>query len=99
MTPFTAIGFTAVGQPTEYRLNNVTSMRAGLALRVGKASEVSLSYNHASPVSDSMPGRREIGTGVETALSRRLSLGVQGSAGLSRGAPDASAGLRLGLRM
>ena len=99
VTPFAAIGHTAVGQPAEYRLNDVTSMRGGLALRVGKASEVSLSYNHASPVNDAIPGRREIATGIETALSQRLSLGVQGGAGLSRGAPDASAGLRLGLRM
>lgn len=99
ITPFVGIGYTVVGQPDAYRLNNVASARGGIAVRIGKASAVSVSYNYASRVSDTISDRREIGAGVETALSQRLSLGVHGSAGLSRGAPDAGAGLRLGLRM
>ena len=99
VTPFVSVGHSFVGQPDAYRLRDVTSARGGVALRVGKASEVNVSYNYASRASDQAADRQEIGAGLDTALSQRLSLGVQGSAGVSRGAPDAGAGVRLGLRL
>lgn len=99
LTPFAALGYTVVGQPAGYRLENVTIARGGVALWVGQASEISLAYQHASRVSDTSGNRREVAAGLETSLSPRLSLGIQGSAGLSRGAPDAGAGLRLGVRL
>ena len=99
VTPFAAIGHSFVGQPDGYALRDVTSARGGVAVRMGKASEVSLSYNYASRASDQSADRQEIGAGLDTALSQRLSLGIQGSAGVSRGAPDAGAGVRLGLRL
>lgn len=99
VTPFAAVGHSFVGQPDGYRLRDVTSARGGVALGIGKASEVSVSYNYASRVSDQVADRQEIGAGLDTALSQRLSLGVQGSAGVSKGAPDVGAGVRLGLRL
>ncbi len=99
LTPFAALGYTVVGQPAAYRLENVTTARGGVALRVGREAEVSLSYNHASRISAAAADREQVAAGLETNLSHRLSLGVQGSAGLSRGAPDASAGLQLGIRL
>lgn len=99
LTPFAALGYTVVGQPAAYRLENVTTARGGVALRVGRGSEVSLSYNHASRLSAAAADREQVAAGLEANLSPRLSLGLQGSAGLSRGAPDASAGLQLGLRL
>ncbi|WP_343528785.1 transporter [Sphingomonas sp.] len=99
VTPFAAVGHSFVGQPDGYTLRDVTSARGGLALGIGKASEVSVSYNYASRVSDQAADRQEIGAGLDTALSQRLSLGVQGSAGVSKGAPDLGAGVRLGLRL
>lgn len=99
VTPFAAIGHSFVGQPDGYRLRDVTSARGGLALGIGKASEVSVSYSYASRVSDQVADRQDIGAGLDTALSQRLSLGVQGSAGVSKGAPDVGAGVRLGLRL
>lgn len=99
VTPFAAIGHSFIGQPDTYRLRDVTSARGGVGLRIGQASEVSVAYSYASRASDQAADRQEIGAGLDTALSRRLSLGVQGSAGLSRGAPDAGGGIRLGLRL
>lgn len=99
VTPFAVIGHSFIGQPDTYRLRDVTSARGGVAVRVGPASEVSVAYSYASRPSDQATDRQEIGAGLDTALSRRLSLGVQGSAGLSRGAPDAGGGVRLGLRL
>ena len=99
VTPFAALGYTVVGQPAGYRLENVTTARGGVALRVGRESEISLAYNRASRVSDVTGSRQEVAAGLETSLSPHLSLGLQGSAGLSRGAPDAGAGLRLGVRL
>ncbi|WP_294269871.1 transporter [uncultured Sphingomonas sp.] len=99
VTPFAAVGHSFVGQPDGYRLRDVTSARGGVAVGLGKASEVSVSYNYASRVSDQVADRQEIGAGLDTALSQRLSLGLQGSAGVSKGAPDVGAGVRLGLRL
>ncbi|MFN3776067.1 transporter [Sphingomonas parapaucimobilis] len=99
VTPFAAVGHSFVGQPDGYALRDVTSARGGVALGIGKASEVSVSYNYASRASDQVADRQEIGAGLDTALSQRLSLGVQGSAGVSKGAPDVGAGVRLGLRL
>lgn len=99
LTPFAAVGYTLVGQPAAYRLENVTTARGGVALRVGRASEVSLAYNHATRISEAAGDRQEVVAGLDTNLSQRLSLGLQGATGLSRGAPDASAGVRIGLRM
>ena len=99
VTPFAAVGHSFVGQPDGYRLRDVTSARGGVAVGIGKASEVSVSYNYASRVSDQVADRQEIGAGLDTALSQRLSLGLQGSAGVSKGAPDVGAGVRLGLRL
>ena len=99
VTPFAAIGHSFVGHPDGYSLRDVTSARGGLALGIGKASEVSVSYNYASRISDQVADRQEIGAGLDTVLSQRLSLGVQGSAGVSKGAPDVGAGVRLGLRL
>lgn len=99
VTPFAAVGHTFVGQPDGYALRDVTSARGGVAVGIGKASEVSVSYNYASRISEQVADRQEIGAGLDTALSQRLSLGVQGSAGVSKGAPDVGAGVRLGLRL
>lgn len=99
VTPFAAVGHSFVGQPDGYRLRDVTSARGGVAVGIGKASEVSVSYNYASRISDQVADRQEIGAGLDTALSQRLSLGLQGSAGVSKGAPDVGAGVRLGLRL
>lgn len=99
LTPFAALGYTLVGQPAGYRLENVTTARGGVALRVGRASEISLAYTSASRVSAAAGDRQEVAAGLDTHLSPRLSLGMQGSAGLSRGAPDATAGLRIGVRL
>lgn len=99
ITPFVALGYTAVGQPSGYRLENVTTARGGMALRLGQASEISVAYHHASRVSHGTESREEVAAGLDTPLSPRLSLGLQGSAGLSRGAPQAGAGLRVGLRL
>lgn len=99
VTPFVSVGHSFVGQPNDYRLRDVTSARGGVAVRVGQASEVNVSYNYASRASDQAADRQEIGAGLDTALSQRLSLGLQGSAGVSRGAPDAGAGVRLCLRL
>ena len=77
VTPFAAVGHSFVGQPDGYRLRDVTSARGGVAVGIGKASEVSVSYNYASRVSDQVADRQEIGAGLDTALSQRLSLGLQ----------------------
>lgn len=99
ITPFAQIAYTVVGQPASFRLKNIVAAKGGVALRVGKTSNVSLSYSYASRAIAGIADRRELGAGLETALSNRLSVGVQGSVGLSRSAPAAGAGLRLGLRL
>ncbi|WP_203310846.1 transporter [Sphingomonas beigongshangi] len=99
VTPFAALGYTVTGQPATYRLENVTTAKGGVALRVGRTSGVSLSFDHASRVTETTGDRQDVAVGLETNLSSRLSLGVQGSTGVSRSAPAASAGMRIGVRL
>lgn len=99
VTPFGSVAHTVVGQPDRYRLRDVTAAKAGLALRLSPGAEASLSYHYATPLARDIAGRQEVGAAVNATVAQRLSLGLAGSAGLSKGAPDLGAGVQLGLRL
>ncbi len=63
VTPFAAVGHSFVGQPDGYRLRDVTSARGGVAVGIGKASEVSVSYNYASRSAIKSPTGRKSARG------------------------------------
>jgi hypothetical protein len=99
VTPFAAIGYTLAGDPEGYDLRNSLSARAGAALQMSGGLRGHVSYGYAQSSSALIADEQQIVTGLNASLSRGLSLGIYGSAGLSEGAPDVGAGLQLGFRI
>lgn len=99
VTPFAAVAYTMPGDPDGYELRDAVSARAGVAASLSDAVRGHVSYGYAQSLSPLVPDEQQVSTGLNAALGRRVSVGVYGSAGLSDGAPDVGAGLRLGLRL
>lgn len=99
ITPFAGVGYTLAGDPDGYTLRNSLSARAGAAVQMGAGVRGHVSYGYAQSASPLIADEQQIATGLNASLSRRLSLGVYGSAGLSEGAPDIGAGVQLGFRI
>ena len=99
VTPFVGIGYTLPGDPEGYSLRNSLSLRGGLAARLGEHTQGYVAYSHSQSVSENLPDEQQVISGLNTAVANGLSLGVYGTAGLSDGAPDVGAGLRLGIRI
>lgn len=97
--PFAGIGYTMPGDPEGYSLRNSLSLRAGLAARLGQRTRGYLAYSRSQSVSESLPDEQQVTSGLNTAVADGLSLGIYGTAGLSDGAPDVGAGIRLGVRI
>jgi hypothetical protein len=99
VTPFLSVGYTMPGDPKAYDLQNSFSARGGVALQLGRSLRGNVSYGFAQGVSPQVPDERQISMGLNASLSRTLSLGLYGNAGLSNGAPDVAAGVSLGFRI
>ena len=96
VTPFVGVGYTMPGDPEHYDLGNSLSARAGAAVQMGKRVRGHVTYGYAESISPLIPDEQQISTGINAGLSDRLSLGLYGAAGLSKGSPDVGAGVRLG---
>jgi hypothetical protein len=99
VTPFVAVGYTIAGEPEAYELRNSLSARGGVALQLGQGLRANVGYGFAESVSPLVPDQRQISTGLNASLSRRLNLGLHGNVGLSEGSPDLGAGVSLGVRI
>lgn len=99
VTPYVAVAYTMPGEPPAYDLRNAFSARGGLGIELGRGVRGNLAYSHAESIRAGLPDERMISTGINASLSRSLSLGVYGNAGLSDGAPDVGAGVSLGIRL
>lgn len=95
--PYAALGYTVPGDPQGFNLRNSLSARAGAALGLSDKVTGNLAYGYARSLSPLVPDEQQIGTGISAAIGKRLTLGLQGSAGLSDGSPDFGAGLSLGI--
>lgn len=99
VTPFASLSYTMPGDPEGYELDDALAVRGGVAIGLARGIQGSLSYAQAESMSPLVPGERQVSTGLDVGLSRRLSLGLHGSAGLSEGAPNAAVGVRVGWRL
>ena len=68
-------------------------------MQLGETVRTNVSYGYAQSISPLVPDEQQISTGLDAKLSRTLSLGVYGNAGLSDGSPDVGAGVALGFRL
>jgi hypothetical protein len=99
VTPFVGIGYSLPGDPEGYELRDSLSARAGAAVQMSPNVRGHVAYGYARSLSPLVPDEQQIATGLNANVSQRLSLGLYGSAGLSDGAPDVGAGVRLGFRI
>ena len=99
VTPYVAIGYTMPGDPTAYDLRNSVSVHGGVAVQLSSSLRGNVSYGYTESVSPLVPDEQQVSTRLNANLSRSLSVGVYGNAGLSSGSPDVGAGISLGFRM
>jgi len=99
VTPFVSVAYTMPGDPEAYDLRNSLTARGGVSLQLGRSLRGNLSYGVAQGVSPQVPDERQVSMGLNASVSRSLSLGLYGNAGLSNGAPDVAAGVSLGFRI
>jgi hypothetical protein len=99
VTPFAGISYTLPGDPEGYALDDSLAARGGVSVRLGRGVSGSLSYGFAQSLHPLVGDEQQVATGLDIGLSRRVSLGLTGAAGLSEGSPDASAQVRLAWRL
>lgn len=99
VTPFAALAYTLPGESEGLDLRNAISARAGAALQMGPAVRGHLAYGVAQSLSPDLEKEQQVTTGLNASVSRALSVGLYGSAGLSGSAPDLGAGIQLGVRI
>jgi hypothetical protein len=99
VVPFVGLGYSMPGDPARYRLRDGLTARGGAAVQVAPSVRAQMSYGYARSPSPLLADQQQLASGVDAALGRRLSFGAFGAAGLSKGSPDLTAGLRLGIRI
>jgi hypothetical protein len=98
VTPFASVSYTMPGDPQGFELRSSVAARGGVIARLSPGLRGTIAYGYAGSVSPLVPDEEQLSTGLEIGVSRRLTLGVNGTAGLSDGSPDVGAGVRIGWR-
>ncbi|WP_188449808.1 transporter [Sphingomonas psychrolutea] len=96
ISPFAAVGYTIVGQPQGFAVRNTLSASGGARVALSSRANAALSYSFEQSASTSLPNRQSLGLGVGVSAGRRLNLGLQTEAGVSKGAPAVKLGVRIG---
>lgn len=99
VAPFASFTYTIPGSPDGYQLRNTWSGQAGLSASTGSRVSGQIAYSQAQNPSVSFADEQLLSTRLTAGMSSKLSLSVHGGVGLSKSAPDAVAGVQLGLRM
>lgn len=99
VTPFANVTYTMPGSPDGYRLRNTLTGQAGLNAVLGSGVSGQVAYGYAQSPGAALADEQLLSMRLTTNVSSRVSLSAHGGAGLSKGAPDASAGVQLGLRL
>lgn len=99
VTPFASVTYTMPGSPDGYHLRNTLAGQAGLNAALGSGVSGQVAYGYAQNPGAALADEQLLSMRLTTGISSRLALSVHGGAGLSKSAPDASAGVQLGLRL
>ena len=94
--PFASASYTVIGEPEGFDVRNTLTSSVGTKVLVSDASSVTLSYAYEESASAAIANQQSVGLGVESNLSSSVRLGLDARAGVSRDAPDARLGLRIG---
>lgn len=95
--PFASFSYTLPGNPDENALQDRYAATGGVATRLGRKAQLYASYRYAENPDAVASTDQRVQTGLNTWIGDDLFLSVYGSAGLSKGAPDQSAGFRIGI--
>jgi hypothetical protein len=97
--PFASVSYTLPGSPDGIALQDRYAATGGVATWLGGKAQLYASYRYAENPDAVATSDQRAQTGLNAWVGSGLSLGVYGSAGLSKGAPDQSVGLRIGLAL
>ncbi len=96
VTPYASVGYSILGKPAGFTVRNTLSATAGTGVALSEGASGALSYSYEQSASQGQADRQSVGLGLGVALGRKLHLGLQGEAGLSRGAPGMKLGFQIG---
>jgi len=97
VTPYLDLAYTMPGSPPGYHLEDSLSGQVGAALQFDRRVRGHLGYAYGQATSPALGDQQALVAGLNLDLAKKTTLVMYGSAGLSRGAPDLLAGLRIGL--
>lgn len=90
--PFVSAQYRINGDRPDFDYRNSIAASVGTAVRLGRLSRASISYDYSQSRIKGRSGSHSLGAGMTTRLSRRFSLSGSGAIGLSERAPDFSVG-------
>ena len=96
-TLFGSIGYSWLGSPVAYRLNNGITGYAGLNLRPDPAVNLGASVSYREPVANGLQSQTVVSPYLTYRFSRHLGFTAYAAAGLNDASPRLGAGLRLTL--
>lgn len=99
VAPFASVTYTMPGSPRSFQLRNAWSGQAGLNATLGSSVSGQIAYGRAQNPSSALSDEQLVSTRLTAGISSKLSLAVHGGVGLSKSAPEAVAGVQLGVRM
>lgn len=97
--PFASFSYTLPGSPDGLALRDRYAATGGVAAWLDSKAQLYASYRYAENPDAIAASDQRIQAVFNTWTGRGLSLGVYGSSGLSKGAPDQLVGLRIGFAL
>jgi hypothetical protein len=98
-TLFAGAAYTMPGDPEGYSLQDIYALTGGIAANLGSRTHGYVSYRYAQSASSLVADDQRATAGLTTGLGNRLYFEFYGAAGLSKGAPDLTTGLRIALML
>lgn len=95
--PFASASYTILGEPEGFEVRNTIAGGVGSHFLLSEKSTATVSYNYEQSATTTIKDHQSVGLGLETRISPELTLGLVARAGLSSDAPDARAGVRVGI--
>ena len=99
VTPYLDLAYTMPGSPAGYRLEDSLSGQIGAAVQLGPRVRGHIGYAYAQAISPTLADQQSLAAGLTIGIAKKTIVAMYSGAGLSRGAPDVVAGLRIGLRL
>lgn len=96
VAPFASVGYKIIGKPDDVAVHNVLSGSAGARVGLGHGVDGILSYSYEQSATRALTDSQSVAVGLGVTLRPKLRVGIQGEAGLSRGAADTTLGLMIG---